>query len=205
MFVLCSFMSCFYPPNALVFGDVRCKYIPVRCKWSARLVNSPPDKICFVCTAMYVRPVRLKCDHGDRAFTSKKKDALIKVCFGPVQWRRWGIGLKRGSWTNGDRESLDWRSREYLDRSEEGEEEVSAGRRRKRRPLSKDGGREGLKTLGGSKNEYRGKKRTQKTEKRWGVVLTLKGSRQDLVRKRVDIDRKREENDVAGWQREKRG
>ena len=24
------FMSCYYPPNALVLGNVRCKYIPVR-------------------------------------------------------------------------------------------------------------------------------------------------------------------------------
>ena len=41
------FMSRYYPPNAFVLGDVRCKYIPVR------LVNLPPDKI-FVYTAMYV-------------------------------------------------------------------------------------------------------------------------------------------------------
>ena len=25
------FMSCYYPPNEFVLGDVRCKYIPVRC------------------------------------------------------------------------------------------------------------------------------------------------------------------------------
>ena len=53
-------MSCYhgyYPTNAFVLGDVRCKYIPVRRKFSAELVISPPDKI-FVYTAMYVGPIR---------------------------------------------------------------------------------------------------------------------------------------------------
>ena len=39
------FMSCYFPPNAFVLGDVRWKYIPVRSKSSARgLVISPPDR-----------------------------------------------------------------------------------------------------------------------------------------------------------------
>ena len=29
------FMSCYYPPNAFVLGDVRCNYIPVRRTFSA--------------------------------------------------------------------------------------------------------------------------------------------------------------------------
>ena len=40
-----------------MLGDVRRKYIPVRRKFSAGLVISPPDKI-FVYMAMYVGPFR---------------------------------------------------------------------------------------------------------------------------------------------------
>ena len=47
------FMSCYYPPNAFLLGDVRCKYIPLRRKFSAGLGISPPDKILLY-SAIYV-------------------------------------------------------------------------------------------------------------------------------------------------------
>ena len=56
-------MSCYYPPNAFVLGDVRCKYIPVRCTFSARLVISPPDKI-FVYYGDVRKADPAKCDRA---------------------------------------------------------------------------------------------------------------------------------------------
>ena len=44
LFVNVRFMSCCYPSNAFVFGDV---HIPVSCKLTAELVISPPEFVIF--------------------------------------------------------------------------------------------------------------------------------------------------------------
>ena len=53
------FMSCNYLPNAFALGDVHCKYIPVRHKFSAGLMISPTDKLIW-----YVETYPAKCDRA---------------------------------------------------------------------------------------------------------------------------------------------
>ena len=57
-------MSCYYPPNAFVLGNVRCKYIPVRRTFSAGLVISPPDIFFVYGDVRRIDPA--KCDRAFR-------------------------------------------------------------------------------------------------------------------------------------------